>query len=502
MSDGAIALVPVGLVLAAPIVAVAGAGAAVYYSAKAVADAVHNARLAHARSRVAAERRRREELGAQAARLRYPLPGVPGSDPHGTAELNLLADRLSTENDRLSGELAAEQLKLNQLSTRLRSLEGRRETLAGWVHDAQLVLETDMERPNDSRWTAVQQAEQQLATVTRTITAMETGLRSARRERERHATRGLWGTIAMPPAAELDRDPQSSSERWRAPLRTALERGLQDATIGDELPSGVAAAFEAIEAATDEVTVRVQVEAAIAALGERSTHEAVVRHTLRTLEQLANEAEGSENYVVLADCDVFRAEFDDVRQRLGAADLDVWAKKRFRAVERLLRESERALAEHLAERSKKRRHELATEAEQAMTAIMADMDYIHVEMEIGQPRNGHLFIERSQAGKPSHGRVVSVDSNGLLQTYTVALRDSSVESDGAACARHVAIENDKILPALRRRMAGSGLEGIEVIHDHRAEIDSHVLTSSQRQQIARQLESEHTAGHENERSLP
>lgn len=501
MSDGAIALVPVGAVLVAPIVAVAGVGAAVYYGAKAAADAVHAARLAHARSRVAAERRRRDELGSRAARLRYPVPGTPGTDPAETAALNLLADRLAAENDRLAGELATEQLRLNRLTARLGALEGRRETLAGWVRDAGIAVATGGDRTSDPRWTAVQEAEHRVAAVTRSIATMEAGLRTARGERERDLTRGLWAAIAMPPAAEIDRDPHSSSERWRAPLRLTLERALQDAAITEELPPIVATAFESIESSDDEPVARARVAAVTAALSERVTHGAVVRDTLRTLDELTKEAEAAENYVVLAECDVVRDELATKRRQLDAAGLDAWAKTRLLVMGRLLEDARRAFAEHHARESREQSLDLAVRAQQAMTDIMADLGYVHVDMEIGQPRNGHLFIERSQAKNPSHGRVVGVDSSGVLKTYTVALRDSSEESDRAACERHARVENDEILPRLRGRIAGGEVDRLEVAHDYRAAIDSHVLTSIQREQIARQLDRALVADQEKERPL-
>ncbi len=349
------ALVYAGPVGAAPIVVVAAVGTEVSYGAKALAVAVPAARLAHARSRVAAERCRRDELAAQAARLRHPVPEGLGIDREGTAELNLLADRLAAQNDRLGGELAAEQLMLNQLSTRRWALEGRRETLTGWGADADLAFPPGVVSRSDPGWSAVQQAEHQVAALARTVVAMEAGLRAAHGERQSASTEDLW-----PPVAEIDRHPQSSSERWRAPLRTALERGLQDAAIGEELLSGVTAAFKAVEAGTDESSVRPVVEAAIAALTERVAHEAVVRRNLRTLNQLANEAEGSENYVVLAECDLVLAEFAAHRQRLDAAALDTWANNRFHAVEQLLLECERVRAEHLAKTDRRSRSAPAT----------------------------------------------------------------------------------------------------------------------------------------------
>lgn len=487
MSDGSIALVPVGLVLVAPIVAVAGAGAVVYYGVKAMADAVHAARLAHAQSRVAVERRHRDELHAQAIRLRYPMPSTPGADPEDTAALNLLADRFAAENDRLAGELAAEQLTLNRLTTRLRSLEGRRETLAGWADDAGIPVDAVSEEPGDSRRTAVQETEHRVAAVARSIATMEAGLRATRRERERDLTRGMWATIAMPSGAELDRDPHSSSERWRAPLRLALERALQDSAITEELPSIVTTAFEAIESSNDEQSARTCVGAATAAIAERVIHEAVVRDTLRTLDDLTTAAEASENYVVLAECDLIREELTMRRHQLDAAALDAWAKKRLLVMDRLLQEAQREFAEQFAAEAEEGRLDLAEQAREAMTQIMAAMGYVHVDMEIGQPRNGHLFIERSQARNPSYGRVVALADNGVLQTYTVALSESSAESDRAACERHARVEVDEILPKLRQRIQHDGADRVEVIHDHGAAIDFHALTSAQRGEIARQL---------------
>lgn len=490
MSDGAIALVPVGAVLVAPIVAVAGVGAVVYYGVKAAADAVRAARLAHARSRVAAECRRRDELRTQATGLRYPVPGTPGTDPADTAELNLLADQLSRENDRLAGELAAEQLKLNRLQAKLKTLEGRRETLAGWVRDSGIAVDAGDNRPSDRRWTAVQEAEHHITAVTRGIATMETGLRTARRERERGLTKGLWAAIAMPPLAELDRDPHSSSERWRAPLRLTLERALQDAAIAEELPHVVATALESIESSDDESGARVRVAAATAALDERVKHREVVRDTLRTLDDLTKAAEANENYVVLAECDVVREEFAAKRDQLNAASLDAWARKRLLVMDRLLEDARRAFAEHRAREAREQSLELAIQTQEAMAGIMAEMDYVRVDMEIGQPRNGHLFIERSQAssGKPGHGRVIAIDGNGGLQTYTVALSESSSEGDREACKRHVAIEREQILPRLCRQITNGETDRLEVIHDHSAEIDFHVLTSAQREEIARQLD--------------
>lgn len=341
MSDGSIAVVPTDVVPAAP--PVVAAGAIIRCDAKAVADAVRAARLAHAQSRVVVERCRREDLRTIGARLRQPVPDAPSTDPAATPELNLLADRLAAENERLASELATEQLRLNWLIAQLRSLEGRHAALASWAQAVGISVDPVSEPPDGPHWTAVEEAKHRVAAVTRSVAAMEQELRDSGAADER--TERRWASTTMPPIGESERDSQSSSERWRASQRQALERALQDAAIVGGLPPEVESAFGRIESVDDESDVRACVEIARAALARRVSHGEVAHATLRRLDDLELAAEASENYIVLAECDAVREDFVVRRRQSDALELDSWAKARLVDIDRLQQDIEQKLAE-------------------------------------------------------------------------------------------------------------------------------------------------------------
>lgn len=274
------------------------------------------------------QRRRRAELGEHGARLGRPVPWAPTRDPSGIGALNLLADRLAGENDRLAGELLAEQMHVNRLSARLRAFEGRRAVLAEWAREAGIVVEDAVDYGRRMGRTASAELERRIAGVTRAVAVLETELMAACRDLERGPEDARSAVAVVLSMAEVERDPHASSERWRAPLRVTLEHALLDAALGEELPPSVASAFESVESDVDESRVRAYVEAATALLAKRAAHAGVVYRAWRALDHLGRAAEASENYALLTECAAIRAELTSKRDELDATELDAWVRTR------------------------------------------------------------------------------------------------------------------------------------------------------------------------------
>ena len=510
MSDGsALVLIPVA-VAAVPLMAVAAGGYVVYQGTRMAVEAVRSARLAHASNRVATEKWRRARLEDMAQQLRVPLPPGPSEATHDIDALNTMADALVAVNDHAQASLEAEQAKLNGLRSQLAALRGRGATLDRWCTEAGLAA-AEPDDAADPTLSAVEEATRQVAALTEANTSMEEALRETWRRREAALTADVRAKIVVPPLADINRDPLSSTQRVRTPLRRALERSLEDAALVGTLPPEVDAAHTALEGLGDAASVRVAVEAAQSAIAEAAAHRQVTNTIIERLARLSADTEALGAYVALERCDRMREEFDARADSLRAAELDRWAGEGFFKVTRDLEDTRRARELLAVKEAEEQKEKLAELTSSKIQQVMEELGFVSIPMRIGSPRGGHLFVEAeavTSGAEPDYGRMVEVDDSGKIQTYTVRLGTSSPAADRAVCERHTKRERDEILPRAQALVAaelGDGVpaEGYKVAFEHREyqSLTNVILSGGEKQALADQVERKRQRDQERERPL-
>lgn len=510
MSDGsAVVLIPVALA-AVPLMAVATGGYVVFQGTRMAVEAVQNARLAHASNRVATEERRRARLEALAQQLRVPLPPGPGEAAQDIDSLTAMADALATVNDQAQAILETEQATLNRRRAELASLRGREATLVRWCAEAGLAP-THADDASDSRVTAVEEATRQVASITRANTAMEEALRETWRRREAALTAELRAKLVVPPLADINRGPQSSTQRVRVPLRRALERALEDAGLVGGLPPEVDAAYEALESLEDAASARVAVEAAQSAIAEAAAHRHATHTILERLARHSADAEALGAYVALERCDRMREEFDARSESLTAAELDRWANAEFFRITRDLEDTRRAREILAAKEAEEQKDKLAELTSSKIHQVMEDLGFVSIPMRIGSPRGGHLFVEAeavTSGAELDYGRMVEVDGSGKIQTYTVRLGAPSPTADRAACEQHTKREREEIMPRAQALVAAELGDGVlpvayKLTFEHREyqSLTNVILSGGEKQALADQVERKRTTEGEIARPL-
>lgn len=454
MSSGQVAVVPLALVLVAPaVVAAAAIGAAGY----AVANAAQQAALAHQRSRVVVASSRRQRLVEQAQVLRVaPPPGVQSSGSTDISALRALANKLAKENAAWEETLDAEQSKLNALQAKVDSAWGRHQVVSRWAHEEALTHDALASLPTLHDESAVAEAEHQLATVQAHVNTMERALRARRQELENNAQRHALATITMPPVAEVDRDPDSSSERWRRALRADLSRAVREAQLDGGLPSRVSVAFQSLEHATNPATAQTLINDAVAELEERASLRSTTDLFLERVAHWAAEADKVGSQLLIALCDEALEQFEERRAALDHVELNAWVR---RQLHDLGREAQALLDEHARSRhveQKAAAHIVGAFVRDRFVEALRAQNYVEVPMETGIPVDGHLFVRPSDGASDGarFGKVVSLDEDGELVTYPVRLGSAAGNSlDDAECSRQVSEERDLLLPRVTKALA-------------------------------------------------
>lgn len=500
MSDGEAALIIPAAIVAVPLLAVAGGGYVIVQGTRMAVEAVQAARLAHATSRLATEKRRRADLEDLAQQLRVPLPAGPADPEQTIAALNAAADTYADLNDQVQARLEAEQAEFNRLHVEMASLRGRKRTLDRWCDEAHIdvVAADDV---SDASLTAVEEAGRRVESLKQANAAMEGALREGWRRKEAALTAEIREKLVLPPLADIDRDPQSSAQRAREPLRRTLTRAIEDADLVGELPPEVAAAREALEGTGDADAVRDTVASAKVALAEAAAHRHVTRTILDRLAHLTTEAEELGAYVSLERCDRMREQFDARAKTERAPDLDRWASAIFFTVTRELEDARRA-REALAEQETERQKQILAELTRAkIQQVMEESGFVSIPMEVGSPRGGHLFVEADAVASGAaldYGRMVELDASGKIQTYTVRLGKGSPDADKTACEAHTRREREEILPRAQQRVADE-LGSLDVpavgyqldfTHQEFARLANVILTPEQTQALADQVKTQ------------
>ncbi len=427
MSSGEIAIVPVVVVVAAPVVGLGLVTAGVVAGGRAVV-------LAHQRSRVQAQQQRRNALIAEAGRLRVAGPSVSTGAPQSLGALAGLADALKRENDDWDERLAAERTKLSALQADVAEADGRRKNLAAWASEVDTAANPLGGVPSFRGESAVEEARLQIDALKANNAEVEAALKEAHARLDRETADEVWRKLSVSMKVDLDRDPQSSVERWRAPLRQrikdAVDQAVRAATV---VPAEIADAASTIESSRDRDLATAAVEAATQKVAEAVHAHAANARFDAALEMLVTEAEAMEDYVLTAECDRVRAEFLDKQRTLGAGQLSAWADAALAELVARREMTRRALEEGLALRAKAQRQTSIDVAYEALVETLLDS---HSEvtltpaMEEYLPSGGRLLRRNGDA---RFGVYVRHDAAGGAIYEPVAIGDVPLDEQERNC---------------------------------------------------------------------
>lgn len=454
MSNGGVAVVPIALIVFAPI-ALAAAGA--YGVGHAVVKGTQALVHAHAEGALRVQQRRRAGIRAHASRLRRrPEPADASMTPGSLEAIYAAVARLAKENDEWETLLAAEQAEYDRLSQELAGLEGRHVNLRRWAAEAALGERGLAATPPFGHLTAVEECAQQVAALAQDNADLEADLRGLWADRARMESLGVWQKIAMPPVSEVDRDPLSSTEKWRRPLRDRIANALADALGLAQVPVAISEARRLVES-TDRAAAEQAVGRALEAVAEATARKATIQSFLGSVDALTTEAELMGNYVVLGRIDRAREEFDDRRDVLTTVQLSVWTQNQQRLLAADVQRA-REFHEVATKADESARQAAVTElVHQQVRQLLAARGMAEIPLETGVPFKGHLFCEQGPDPwyTPTHGTFVGLDRTGSLKVWPVRLGEtaqngSEREADRQHCAAVSDLDGHTLLAELDR----------------------------------------------------
>jgi hypothetical protein len=381
--------------------------------------------------------------------LRIACPEATSSVPSSVGGAKDAADRLAADNGEWEARLAAEQADVNRVQQRLIQAQARHDTLARWVGEARADVTALASAPTDHGLSVLEEGRIQVRALTGDNSTMEEALRAVFRSRAAAQTKTTLEALAMAPVAEVDRDPQSSSEKWRTPLRRELADAVEFTSLPEGLPPEVAEAARTVETAVDAEAARAAVDDALRVLEEARARSTAVTNCLASLTDLSTQAEAIQDYRVIELADRAREEFEGLRHSLDTTSLSQWARDRVREIRRSLDGARDARGDLEARLEAQRRETAALQAQDLFADVLRSLGWVEVQMETWRPRDGRLFREPGQA---EYGKLIQVDEDGDLTPRPVRLGAASSAAtrrqDSAECRRQVSVDNNRVLPAV------------------------------------------------------
>lgn len=444
MSSGEVSVVPVAAIVLAPVVV----GGAVVVGAVMATEAVI---MAHYRSRIRSQQARRAVLVDHAGRLRIQAPAQSTEMAGSVSSARTLVATLAKENAEWESRLEQEQATLDTLRVTVAEATGRHTNLARWVGEVETSATPLSGVPTFGQVSASEEARLQIAALAADNETLETALRAAHARLDAQHADAAWRSIAIPLVADLDRDPQSSIERWRTVLRERLANAVRGASaLGRDLPGAVADAAALIESSRERDDAERAVARAVELL-EDAKQERAVRSSLESeLEALIASAEAMEDYLLAERCDEAGEEYlAKVAAGVSVRDLELWARPMIADLHDGRRRSEETLAAVKAAELERLR--LAVQ-EAGHSALLEALLKTHTEveltpeMEIFRPSGGKLLRREGSATLVAVWR----GFEGETKIEPIKIGSMSAEAEAKACDDEVEFRKEKVLPEAQR----------------------------------------------------